>query len=104
MQHANSKSQTTSFRLKSDAEAQLHQEPPEGVSRELHEVDLSLTAVSLRVHANLLWLGKDHLDVESARRTARQLVDSIGELEALVARLHLPPVHSESAGRNSARA
>ncbi|MBW9116468.1 hypothetical protein JNB88_22790 [Rhizobium cauense] len=64
-----------------------HLQPPDGLSSELHEVNLCLTALSLRAHANLKWFDNEDLDFAAARRTAAQLVDSIGELQTLIARL-----------------
>ncbi|KQV78129.1 hypothetical protein [Rhizobium sp. Root1220] len=63
-------------------------QPPAGMSSELHNVNLCLTSLSLRIHANVRWFDKDDFDVTAARRTAGRLVASIDELQTLIARLH----------------
>lgn len=70
------------------ANVETHLQSNDGLLLELPEVDLCLTVLSLRAHANLQWFDGEDLDFEAARRTAAQLVDPIGELQNLIARRH----------------
>jgi hypothetical protein len=65
-----------------------HLEPPEGVSREMHAVNLCLSVISLRVHANMRRFHTDDPDIRAARTTATQLVECVSQLETLVGRLN----------------
>ncbi|MDI7865030.1 hypothetical protein MRS76_24235 [Rhizobiaceae bacterium n13] len=72
-----------------------HMEPPIGISHEMHLVNLCLTAVALRIHANLRWLDREDPNIAEARRTSAKLVEHINHLETLIAKLNEATISSD---------
>lgn len=64
-----------------------HLEPPTGISRELHEINLLLGTIILQARANFNWLDKPAADVAAAKRGTEVVLQQVRELRKLVLRL-----------------
>jgi hypothetical protein len=87
--HSEMRNDEVSIRVGSPRLSDLEKFPdymraPEGMTQEMHEINLLITTISIGAHASYRWLRGDLPNTEAARRTSMRLCTQLKRLAALV--------------------
>ncbi len=61
-----------------------HLAPPEGLTQELHEINLVLGVIHISAHADYQWLNRDSPNIPAAKQTTNKMLLQVQKLEKLI--------------------
>lgn len=64
-----------------------HLRAPDGITQDIHEINILLTAIIVNAQADFRWLNRKSPDAAAARKTTSRLVAQVQQLQVIVGTL-----------------